>query len=62
LYYSIEIVVLVIKSGKTRWVGHVAFIGETRNPYKVFFSCNTNMDMRYAYNILVGKFEGKRDS
>jgi len=34
----------VIKSSKTRWTGHIARMGETRN----------------AYTILVGKLEGKR--
>jgi hypothetical protein len=34
----------MIKSRRMRWAGHVARIGETRN----------------AYNILVGKPEGKR--
>jgi hypothetical protein len=34
----------VIKSGRRRWLGHVAEVGEMRN----------------AYNIFVGKPEGKR--
>jgi hypothetical protein len=34
----------MIKSGRMRWAGHVARLGETRN----------------AYRILVGKPEGRR--
>jgi hypothetical protein len=37
-------IIRVIKSRRMRWVGHVALMGE----------------MRKAYNILVGKLEGKR--
>jgi hypothetical protein len=36
--------IMVIKSRKIRWAGHVAHMGDTRNPYK----------------ILVGKTEEKR--
>jgi hypothetical protein len=37
-------VIRIIKSGRIRWTGHVARMGEMRN----------------AYRILVGKPEGKR--
>jgi hypothetical protein len=37
-------IIKVIKSRRMRWTGHVAHIEEMRN----------------AYNILVGKHEGKR--
>jgi hypothetical protein len=43
LYCSPNIV-LVIKSRKMRWVGHVAHVGERRG----------------AYRVLVGKLEGER--
>ena len=43
LYFSPNIV-RVIKSGRTRWAGHVARVGEERG----------------AYRFLVGKPEGKR--
>jgi len=43
LYYSPNIV-RVIKSGRTRWAGHVARVGEKRE----------------VYRILVGKPEGMR--
>jgi len=33
LYYSPNII-RVIKSGRTRWAGHVAHIGEVRNVYE----------------------------
>jgi hypothetical protein len=42
--YSSPNIIRMIKSRRTRWTGHVARIGETRN----------------AYRILVGKPEGKR--
>jgi hypothetical protein len=42
--YTSPNIVRVIKSSKMRWVGHIACVGEMRN----------------AYNILVGKPEGKR--
>jgi len=43
LYASLNII-MVIKSRRNRWAGHVVRMG----------------DMRNAYNILVGKPEGKR--
>jgi hypothetical protein len=42
--YASPNIIRVIKSRRTRWVGHVARMGEMRN----------------AYNIMVGKPEGKR--
>jgi hypothetical protein len=42
--YSSPNIVRVIKSGRTRWAGNVARIGEGRN----------------AYTVLVGRPEGKR--
>jgi hypothetical protein len=42
--YSSPIIVRVIKSRRLRWVGHVAWMGEGRDVYRVF----------------VGKPEGKR--
>ena len=42
--YSINCIVRVVKSGRMRWAGHVARMGERRGIYKV----------------LVGKPEGKR--
>jgi hypothetical protein len=42
LYLSLNII-RMIKSSRMRWVGHVACMGENRNPYK----------------IVVGKPEGK---
>jgi hypothetical protein len=42
--YSSPSIVRVIKARKMRWVGHVACMGEVRG----------------AYNILVGKTEGRR--
>jgi hypothetical protein len=43
--YPLPNIVRMIKSRRMRWAGHVAHMGEIRN----------------AYNILVGKLEGKRD-
>jgi hypothetical protein len=42
--YSSPNIIIMIKSRRIRWVGHVARMGETRN----------------AYRILVGKPEGKK--
>jgi hypothetical protein len=42
--YSSPSVIIIIKSGRMRWAGHVARMGEKRN----------------AYRLLVGKPEGKR--
>jgi hypothetical protein len=42
--YCPPIIIIIIKSRRMRWVGHVARMGEKRN----------------AYRILVGKPEGKR--
>jgi hypothetical protein len=42
--YSSPNIISVIKSGKMRWAGHVACMGESRG----------------AYRVLVGKPEGKR--
>jgi len=42
--YASPNVVMVIKSRRIKWAGHVALMGEMRN----------------AYNILIGKTEGKR--
>jgi hypothetical protein len=42
--YSSPNIIRMIKSGKMRWAGHIARMGETRN----------------AYRILVGKPDGKR--
>jgi hypothetical protein len=42
--YSLPSVVMVIKARRMRWAGHVAHLGEVRG----------------AYNILVGKPEGRR--
>jgi transcription termination factor 2 len=42
--YSSPNIIRIIKSRRMRWAGHVARMGETRNPYR----------------ILVGKSEGKR--
>jgi hypothetical protein len=42
--YSSPSLIRIIKSGKMRWMGHVARIGEKRN----------------VYRLLVGKPEGKR--
>jgi hypothetical protein len=42
--YSLPSIVRVIKARRMRWVGHVAHIGEVRG----------------AYNILVGRPEGRR--
>jgi hypothetical protein len=42
--YSSPSIIRTIKSGGTRWVGHVARMGEKRN----------------VYRLLVGKPEGKR--
>jgi hypothetical protein len=44
LLYSFPSLISVIKSRRMRWAGHVAWLGEKRN----------------AYRILVGKPEGKR--
>jgi hypothetical protein len=43
-FYSSSIIVRVIKARRMRWAGHVARMGEVRG----------------AYNILVGKPEGRR--
>jgi hypothetical protein len=42
--YRSPVIIRMIKSRRMRWVGHVVWMGEMRN----------------AYNILVGKPEGKR--
>jgi hypothetical protein len=42
--YSLPSIIIMIKSRKMRWAGHVARMGAKRN----------------AYRILVGKLEGKR--
>jgi len=42
--YASSNIIRVIKSGRIRWTGHVARMGEMRN----------------VYNIFVGKPEGKR--
>jgi hypothetical protein len=42
--YSSPNIIMLIKSRRMRWAGHVARMGETRN----------------AYRILVGRPEGKR--
>jgi hypothetical protein len=42
--YSSLSIIIIIKSRRMRWAGHVARMGEKRN----------------AYRILVGKTEGKR--
>jgi hypothetical protein len=42
--YASPNIIRMIKSRTMRWVGHVAYMGETRN----------------VYSILVGKPEGKR--
>jgi hypothetical protein len=42
--YSSSGMIRIIKSGRMRWAGHVARMGEKRN----------------AYRFLVGKSEGKR--
>jgi hypothetical protein len=42
--YALPNITGVIKTRRTRWMGHVAHMGEMRN----------------AYNILVGEPEGKR--
>jgi hypothetical protein len=42
--YSSQNIIIMIKSRRTRWGGHVARMGEKRN----------------SYRILVGKLEGKR--
>jgi hypothetical protein len=42
--YASPNIIMVIKSKRMRWTGHVAYMGEMRN----------------AYIILVGKPEGKR--
>ena len=42
--YSSPNIVRLIKSGRMRWAGHVACMGEKRG----------------VYRVLVGKFEGKR--
>jgi hypothetical protein len=42
--YSSRNIIIMIKSRRMRWAGHVARLGETRN----------------AYGILVGKPEGKK--
>jgi hypothetical protein len=42
--YSLPSMIIVIKSRRMEWVGHVARMGENRN----------------AYRLLVGKPEGKR--
>jgi hypothetical protein len=42
--YSSPSIIRIIKSGRMRWVGHAARMGEKRN----------------AYRLLVGKPEGKR--
>jgi hypothetical protein len=42
--YSSPSIIRIIKSGRMRWAGHVAQMGEKRN----------------AYRLLVGKPEGKR--
>jgi hypothetical protein len=42
--YSSLSIIRVIKARRTRWAGHVACMGEVRG----------------AYNILVGKLEGRR--
>jgi hypothetical protein len=42
--YSSPGIIIMIKSRRMKWAGHVARMGETRN----------------AYRILVGKPEGKR--
>jgi hypothetical protein len=45
--------------GKMRWVGHVALIEEIESCK--FLPSITNRDTKCAYNILVGKFGGKRE-
>jgi hypothetical protein len=42
--YSLPSIIRMMKSGKMRWVGHVARMGEKRN----------------AYRLLMGNSEGKR--
>jgi hypothetical protein len=42
--YTSPIIIIIIKSRKIRWAGHVARMGEKRN----------------VYRLLVGKPEGKR--
>jgi hypothetical protein len=42
--YSSPSIIRIIKSGRMRWAGHVARMGEKRN----------------AYRLLVGKLEGKK--
>jgi hypothetical protein len=42
--YSLPSIIRLIKSGRMRWAGHVARMGEKRN----------------AYRLLVGKPEGRR--
>jgi hypothetical protein len=42
--YSSPIIIIIIKSRRMRWAGHVAHMGEKRN----------------VYRLLVGKLEGKR--
>jgi hypothetical protein len=44
IVYSSPNIIKIIKSGRMRWTGHVARMGEKTN----------------AYRILVGKPEGKR--
>jgi len=44
LYASPNIIIRVIESRRMRWTGHVARMGEMKNPYTIF----------------VGKREGKR--
>jgi hypothetical protein len=44
ILYSSPIIIRVIKARRMRWVGHVACMGEVRG----------------AYNILVGRHEGRR--
>jgi hypothetical protein len=42
--YSLLIIILLMKSRRLRWAGHVACMGERRG----------------AYRVLVGKLEGRR--
>jgi len=36
-FYTSPNIIRVIKSRRMRWVGHVAYMGEMRNAYKILF-------------------------
>jgi hypothetical protein len=56
--YSLPGIIIIIKSMRMRWVGHVVRNGEKRNAY-IRFDVSTAVTMKNAYRLLVGNPEGK---